>query len=284
MKCLHITAGRSLTVEALLAENLWHPLSAIELLESGAVWLGKTRCVAGQSLEHGDTLRVYLRAGQGSPCSLGPEDVVFRDSSLLVVYKKAGIPVQGDPASTRNHLSYAVWTYLGAPKSWHPAPITRLDQPVNGLVLFGTDSRSEKALFSLMREGKIYKWYRTELQGHHQSACCLVDQPLSHSGRFIRVDPGGKSALTLFIPGRVLPQSRIFSAFPLTGRRHQIRVHAASRLGVVVGDTLYGAAKREAPGIALTCIGLNLTLRGRRYRIRLPERFSNPSNERKPSL
>lgn len=270
MKCLHVTAKSAVNIEELLNVNLPEPYRGASLLEAGAVWLGKRRCLPRQRLEAGDTVRVYLRAAQGTPHAISTDDLLFQDDRVLVVYKKAGLPVQGDPASQQNHLSHGVWLYLGASPHWHPAPITRLDQPVSGLVLFGACPDSEKALFALMREGKVFKWYRTRLSGHPAPGCRLVDLPLVHSGRFIRVDAAGKSAKTLFVPLDSRQDSQDYSAFPLTGRRHQIRVHAARALAPILGDTLYGGPKLTQAGIALCCVGLNFELDHRRYRIRLP--------------
>lgn len=276
MKCLHITAKQSCLVRELLAKNLPAGSDADNLLESGAVWMGKTRCQGSEPLQSADTLRVYQRPRQSRALTLEPADVILHDARLLVVCKQPGIPVQGDPASLVNHLSHAVWLYLGAPADWRPAPITRLDQPVHGLVLFGSSAASEKALFALMRQGEIYKWYRTALSGIEVRRLTMVDLPLAHSGRMITVDPAGKRARTLFLPGRKTVEGQLFSAFPLTGRRHQIRVHASHVLGPIMGDTLYGGPVREQPGIALSCVGLNLKLGETRYRIRLPrEKWSD---------
>jgi len=273
MKCLHITAKKAAIVLDLLRENLPKGQKAEDLLAAGAVWLGKERPGPGQSVKPGETLRVYLRSGQHEAYRIDSGDVVFQDSDLLVVYKPPGLPVQGDPASQRHHLSHGVWVWLGSPASWRPAPITRLDQPVSGLVLFGATPGGEKALFALMRAGRIFKWYGARLQGTFNERCRMVNLPLSHQGRTIKVDETGKPACTLFIAGEKGQGVQSFSAFPLTGRRHQIRVHSAQALGPVIGDTLYGGPRGNEDGISLCCLGLNLTLDGKRYRIRLPKGF-----------
>jgi 23S rRNA-/tRNA-specific pseudouridylate synthase len=273
MKCLHVTARHTQSIRSLLEDNLSGACDAQILLEAGAVWLGRIRCHGAETVNAGDTLRVYLRPRQTQRLRLSPEEIVFQDKALLVVRKNPGIPVQGDPASQTHHLSHAVWTHLGSPPNWRPAPITRLDQPVFGLVLFGADAQSEKALFACMRQGLVFKWYRLGLSRRLAPGWRRVELPLAHSGRTIVWDPAGKSACTLFIPGAEHPGGQCCSAFPLTGRRHQIRVHAASVLSPILGDTLYGGPERKEPGIALCCVGLNLTLEGQRYRIRLPREF-----------
>lgn len=269
MRCLHITVKERSNVARLLETHLPDRESSEKLLGAGAVWLGKQRCLPNQMLGSGDTLRVYLRPGQDEPYELSADDLVYRDRHVLVVCKHAGVPVQGDPASRINHLSHAVWTHLGLHPSWRPAPITRLDQPVSGLVLYGANPFGEKALFALMRQGGIHKWYRARLRGRHGETCRMVDLPLSHQGRRIDVDPAGKPSRTLFIPGAQGEDFQEFSAFPFSGRRHQIRVHAARSLAPIVGDLLYGDSANGEKGIALCCIGLNFVLEGKRYRIRL---------------
>ncbi|MFC2155568.1 hypothetical protein ACFLRB_03635 [Acidobacteriota bacterium] len=62
----------------------------------------------------------------------------------------------------------------------------------------------------------------------------------------------------------------IYSVFPFTGRRHQIRFHASHYLAPIIGDTQYGSRFVLKPDeIALMCRGYNFPMKGKNLRIRV---------------
>jgi 23S rRNA-/tRNA-specific pseudouridylate synthase len=84
----------------------------------------------------------------------------------------------------------------------------------------------------------------------------------------------GKITDTLFIKLKETENADIYSVFIFTGRRHQIRFHAAHYLSPVVGDILYGSEVRMPPDeIALMCRGYNIPWRKEQLKVRLPEKF-----------
>ena len=80
------------------------------------------------------------------------------------------------------------------------------------------------------------------------------------------VDEEGKPAHSFFIQ----KTNETYSVILLTGRRHQIRCHAAHYLSPIQGDTYYGSKIRlHNQKIALTSVGLNFFCQNKRYRVRL---------------
>jgi len=270
---LFITARAGSPLQALLAAHLANPDEAASLISCGAVWLDRRRLTdPGFQVERGRTVRLFLRPGQTEPYRLNDNDLVYRDSRVLAVFKPPGIPVQADLTSLCRNLARGVADrLLTEGNTFRPTPVSRLDVPVSGLVLFGAAKQWEKELFRLMRERKIHKAYCAVLCEAGPSRL-LIDDPLGWDNGRARSVPAGRPARSLFLRGndwRDLPR---YTVIPFTGRRHQIRCHASGHIAPIAGDSRYGAPGRsDIQGIALACVGYNFTLGGTRYRIRLPE-------------
>lgn len=101
-------------------------------------------------------------------------------------------------------------------------------------------------LHAALRGDGVDKRYMALVRGHWATAKKQVSAPLLKSNlrsgeRMVEVNPEGKEALTLF---RVLRRFGEFAtmveARPVTGRTHQIRVHALHAGHCIAGDSKYG--------------------------------------------
>jgi 23S rRNA pseudouridine955/2504/2580 synthase len=79
---------------------------------------------------------------------------------------------------------------------------------------------------------------------HHVKAPLLKNQ-LSSGERIAVVHEEGKPSETIFTPLRTFKNATLVSAKPLTGRTHQIRVHAAHIGHPILGDQKYGTQKYD---------------------------------------
>ena len=173
-------------------------------------------------------------------------DIIYDDRWLTVVNKPSGmLTVPGkaleDSLLTRYQAAH--------PEATGPIVVHRLDQETSGLVLFAKDKASHKALQQQFEDHTISKRYIALLDGVVQQDEGVIDLPIRpdvDDRPRQRVDhEHGKPAVTRY---RVLerrgPVTRI-ELEPLTGRTHQLRVHASHPLGLncpIVGDRLYGTA------------------------------------------
>jgi len=130
--------------------------------------------------------------------------------------------------------------------------VHRLDRETSGCLMFAKKRSTLRALHQMLREGTIQKVYWTLVQGSwkkgHKVKIPLLKNQLSSGERIVKASTEalGQHALTMFKtlalyrdPETQMPMS-LMEAKPITGRTHQIRVHAAESGYPIAGDPKYG--------------------------------------------
>lgn len=170
--------------------------------------------------------------------------VVWEDGRLAVVAKPAGmLSVPGRSAAP----SVREWAHERWPGASGPLVVHRLDMATSGLMLVAKDLAAYNDLQAQFRSRTIGKEYVAWLDGRVAGESGRIGLPLCpdpHDRPRQQVHAlYGRPAETEY---RVLERrgGRTLVAFrPLTGRTHQLRVHAAHPEGLdapIVGDELYG--------------------------------------------
>jgi 23S rRNA pseudouridine1911/1915/1917 synthase len=197
--------------------------------------------------------------------------ILFEDEHLLVVDKPSGLltsPDRYDP--DRPNLMKLLHRDMERGATWvrdrkisYLANAHRLDFETSGLILLAKDKPTLVSLANLFGAEKPTKTYVALVHGTPSEDVFTVSKKLApHPIKLglVRVDEKrGKKAITRF---RVLERFAAYSLLacePLTGRTHQIRVHARSVRLPIVGDELYGGRPlllsrikpgyRQKPGI-----------------------------------
>ena len=176
-------------------------------------------------------------------------EVLYEDDYLMVVNKPAGllsVPGKGDEPS--------LTVYLAA--EHHPGylqPAHRLDQDTSGLLVLAKDPESYKTLQSYFQRRDILKRYEALIRPNNLStfnsqlssliSLPLLPNPYDRPRQMVDMEHG-KPAITRYAI-REQREDGIFLVdfYPLTGRTHQLRVHAAHPDGLnapILGDRLYG--------------------------------------------
>jgi 23S rRNA pseudouridine1911/1915/1917 synthase len=174
-------------------------------------------------------------------------EIIAEDDELLALNKPAGLvchPTKGDPTSS---LIGRLRLYLGPNAALHL--INRLDRETSGVVLVAKNDATARELRRLWEEGMVRKQYLAIAHGHVPQTVGVVNAPLGpdeQSRVAVKscVRPGGRPARTGFnVIARFLRDNQAFSLLevhPVTGRKHQIRIHLAHFGHPIVGDKLYG--------------------------------------------
>lgn len=119
--------------------------------------------------------------------------------------------------------------------------VHRLDRETSGLVIFARTADAHRDLSRQFEERRVTKRYLALVTGHVVGRSGELTQPLREfgSGR-VAVDLMGRNALTRWQLRERLPEADLLELQPVTGRRHQIRVHCYAMGHPVLGDTRYG--------------------------------------------
>lgn len=119
--------------------------------------------------------------------------------------------------------------------------VHRLDKEVSGCVLFARNAEVHKALSIAFEERRVRKTYHAWVHGHVRDEQGIIDQPIKEfgSGR-MGVSKSGKPCLTEFAVKERSADSTLLELHPVTGRRHQLRVHLYALGHPILGDIRYG--------------------------------------------
>jgi pseudouridine synthase, RluA family len=169
--------------------------------------------------------------------------ILFEDHYLLVVDKPAGIPVLPDGwEPDAPYLAKILEEKHGKIFIVH-----RLDKVTSGAMIFARDAETHRALNIQFEKHEVQKVYHAIIEGNpkweEKTTKLLLRINVGHKHRTVVDDRNGKPSETRFKILKRYPSSAWVEASPLTGRTHQIRVHAAALGHPLLGDGLYGAEK-----------------------------------------
>ncbi len=234
------------------------------ILRKGEVRVNKGRIKPEYRLCAGDVIRIppinvaepkaVHRPSEQSINELS-RSIIFEDDRLLVLNKPSGIAVHGGSG-----LSYGVIEALRYIRTdlRYLELIHRLDRETSGCLLIAKKRSALRQIHELFRNGGIEKQYQTLVLGDWPGGTKKIEFPLKKrevegGGRVVVVDPAGKSAASIFSMAERYGDYTLMAVRLLTGRTHQIRVHAAHSGFPIAGDDSYGD---RAQNRALKKLGL----------------------------
>lgn len=237
------------------------------MLRSGEVRVNGGRKKPVYRLKAGDRVRIPPhRAGPRSPASFISDAtlaeleaaILFEDDSLLVINKPAGLAVHGGSG-----VSFGLIEAVRRLRGDYVELVHRLDRDTSGCLLLAKRRPALRALHEIIREGKLDKRYRLIVHGRWPKDLTSVRLPLrkfhTASGeRRVRVSADGKASHTEFQVIETCGEASLLNAELITGRTHQIRVHAQASGHSLVGDRKYASDQElelaERLGIARLCL------------------------------
>lgn len=250
------------------------------IVRTGEVRVNKGRVKPDYRVQAGDIIRVPpIRMSEEKPAArpttslqkLLAGRIVHDEDHLLVVNKPAGLAVHGGSG-----ISIGLIEALRALRPDQTAQLElvhRLDRDTSGLIMVTGHRGLLRALHGQLRDGQMDKRYVALLSGRLSGAQHRVDAPLlkveSPNGEaVVRVSRDGKVAITIFTVLERFADATLVEAHLLTGRTHQIRVHAQHLGHPLVGDDKYG---RDEVNARFKAKGLSrLFLHARDLRLTLP--------------
>ena len=192
-------------------------------------------------------------------------DIIYEDKAVIVCHKAAGMAVQTARPGEKDMVS-ELKNYLARDKKGEPyvGIVHRLDQPVEGLLVFAKDSRSAAALSKQVQQGGgMHKEYLARVYGRMPADNGrLEDWMLKDKGNLSRIvsagTPGAQKAVLEYEKLESSGESELLKILLHSGRHHQIRLQLSAKAAPILGDTRYGTGASVAyareQGIKRLCL------------------------------
>lgn len=250
------------------------------IIRKGEVRVNKKRAKPMQKLEKGDIVRVPpLVLSVEEPTKI-PANViqrvkkalVFEDSEFIVLNKPSGLAVHGGSGLSHGLIEVARQAFE-RPKA---ELVHRLDKDTSGCILIAKHRPALVEAHQQLRNKQAKKRYLALLSGAWQGPKQkIVEAPLkknvlSGGERMVEVSDDGKAAKTMFQLLKNFQDCCLVAAYPVTGRTHQIRVHAQYLGQPIIGDKKYGtsvvpAGLSKVPRLFLHANQMSLKVKGKPY-------------------
>jgi RluA family pseudouridine synthase len=172
-------------------------------------------------------------------------NILFSDEHILVIDKPAGLPVLPDGwEKDAPYLVKSLEEEFGGVFIVH-----RLDKITSGVIVFARDAETHRALNLQFENREAEKIYHAILEGNPNWEERTAKHPLranvGHKHRTMVDNKSGKPSETRFGVLKRYQAGAWVEAKPMTGRTHQIRVHASALGHPLLGDILYGASTTD---------------------------------------
>lgn len=231
-----------------MAEFWWGKSPKSEIRKHGQFYpscRGKCEPILGHMLEG---LDVEPNPILKKPDFIPPLSIAYEDDYLVIINKPSGILSVPGKSDLPDMYSMMQEKY---PNAEEPMIVHRLDMATSGVLLFTKTKEANKFMQQQFIKKTITKRYVALLDGNLESDEGEIDLPLrldlDDRPRQLVCFEYGKEAKTKYkVVDRLYVKTRIHF-FPITGRTHQLRVHAAHPDGLnmpIIGDDLYG--KRDS--------------------------------------
>jgi 23S rRNA pseudouridine1911/1915/1917 synthase len=232
-----------------------------KLIEDGHVIVNGRASKPSHKMRAGDRVEVEVpppRPLQARPEAI-PLDVIYEDDDLIVVNKPAGLvvhPAAGNYTGTLVNalLHHCRGKLAGIGGVERPGIVHRLDKGTSGCIVVAKTDFAHQALVNQFKSRAVKKIYRAVCWGKFERLSGRVETTIGrsehHRKKMSATARRGRPALTEY---RVLNQHADAALVELTlhtGRTHQIRVHMAHIGHPIVGDTIYGRARKAEISVA----------------------------------
>lgn len=228
-------------------------------IKQGKILLNDEQCKSKTRVSGGETLLVTIEEEQQGEWQAEkiPLDIIFEDSSIIVINKPIGLvvhPAVGNHSGTLlNALLYHCPELINVPRA---GIVHRLDKDTSGLLVVAKTLQAQTHLVKQLQKRAFEREYETIVQGEMISGGTVDEAIGRHPIHRVKMavirysgagNKLGKEAITHY---RVKERYRGYTCLQVkleTGRTHQIRVHLAHINYPVVGDPVYAGRLRLPP-------------------------------------
>ena len=242
--------GDKIRLDVYLADETEYTRSYIkQLIDSGRVLLNGEKPKGGTIVKTGDIIDLdppepFIAA---TPNPDIPVDIIYEDDDIAVINKPQGLTVHPAPGNYNDTLVNALLARLSSLSAINgalrPGIVHRLDKNTSGVMVVAKNDKAHLSLSRQIADRTVTKIYMAIVDGHLTESEGRIDAPIGRSPRdrqLMAVVPDGRHAVTDYTVIERLDRHDLVKFHILTGRTHQIRVHAKYIGHPVTGDEQYG--------------------------------------------
>ncbi|MGF1710059.1 23S rRNA pseudouridine(955/2504/2580) synthase RluC [Vibrio kagoshimensis] len=226
------------------------------IVRKGEVRVNKKRIKAEYKLKAGDLVRIppvtieekvedSVPSTKLNKVSELERCIIHEDDHMLILNKPSGTAVHGGSG-----LKFGAIEALRAlrPDARFLELVHRIDRDTSGILLVAKKRSALRHLQAQFREKTVQKYYFALVMGEWKNSCKVVNAPLlkNEVNSIVRVNPNGKASETRFKVLEKFQDATLIQASPITGRTHQIRVHAQYTGHPIAWDDRYGDRRFDA--------------------------------------
>ncbi len=212
----------------------------IERMDSGKILTEEGRPVGRETAYQPDKRLLYYREVAEEPVIPFQEVIIFQNEHLLVACKPPFLPVSPTGPYVRETLLNRLMERTGNPML---SPINRIDRETSGLVLFSANKNSRGLYQRMFMQGQVHKTYAavTHFSGESIKSHWLVENRIGEGEPWFRmcICPGAINARSHIRLLRAMGDLALFELQPLTGKKHQLRLHLSSLGFPILHDRCY---------------------------------------------
>lgn len=224
-------------------------------IKSGKVLVNTQIKKPSYVLKEGDSVE-FENLIEEKSLNIEPEDipleVVWEDENMAVVNKPSGMLTHPTPLETSGTLVNALLYKYGVDGlsdlngEFRRGIVHRLDRNTSGLLMIAKNNKAHEYLANLIKNHDMTKKYHAVLKGDYPLDEDVINEPIGRhktQPHKMTVTPDGKPSTTILKVLERFKEATYVELTLVTGRTHQIRVHASFRHYPIFNDTLYGAGQ-----------------------------------------
>ena len=254
-------------IDALLARKMdgVSRSAAQRLIDSGLVTGNGAPIRKNYKVRAGELFDVIIREPDEAPLAAQdiPLDIVYEDGDIVVVNKPRGMVVHPAPGHADGTLVNALMHHCGENLSkiggeQRPGIVHRIDRDTSGLIIAAKNDFAHITLSKQLSDHSLSRIYEAIVLRSVRNDAGTVDMPIGrHPTNRKKMAAGPEYARRAVTHYEVIARYNGYTHLRCrleTGRTHQIRVHMAYIGHPVLGDPVYGYAKKPEKGLTGQCL------------------------------
>jgi len=229
--------------------------SVAKWIEDGFVLVNGNTVKAGYAVKPTDKIEVAIP--DIAPIDLIPEniplEILFEDSDIVVINKAQGMTVHPgggvNSGTLANALLYHFESLSSKGGKARPGIVHRLDKDTSGVLVVAKNDKSHGLLGEQFSNRQVTKIYEAIVEGVVKTSegeiKTLIDRDIKERKKMRVSENSGREAVSRYKVLECYAKNSYLEFQILTGRTHQIRVHAKHLGHPVVGDMQYGFKKQR---------------------------------------